>query len=377
MPYLDHAATTFVRPEVLAAVEPLLAKLYGNPSGGHAVGREARRVLDEAREEIADFCGAPAQGVIFTSGGTEADNWVMNGVLDAAVARDKHRIVTTAIEHKAILEAAHRREKWDAEVIEVGVDALGRVDPHDVATASRGATLVSVMAANNELGTIQDLRAIAREVRREAPEAVLHTDAVQAAPWLDLADLPQGFDLLTLSSHKLGGLKGTGCLVSRTSVKVAPLLVGGGQELGLRAGTQDAVGAMAMALALRLAVAERAEATSRITSLRNRFLAELHDLTGARSTVEGANVLPGHAHVVFPGMVAEELLVAFDRADLQATAGSSCASGATESSHVLKAIGLDRVAVRGAVRFTLGHTTTDLDIDRACSIIGQAVTQLS
>ena len=132
-----------------------------------------------------------------------------------------------------------------------------------------------------------------------------------------------------------------------------------------------------MALALRLAVAERAEATSRITSLRNRFLAELLDLTGAYSTVEGANVLPGHAHVVFPGMVAEELLVAFDRADLQATAGSSCASGATESSHVLKAIGLDRAAVRGAVRFTLGHTTTDLDIDRACSIIGQAVTQLS
>ena len=377
MPYLDHAATTFVRPEVLAAVEPLLAKLYGNPSGGHAVGREARRVLDEAREEIADFCGTPAQGVIFTSGGTEADNWVIDGVLDAAAARDKHRIVTTAIEHKAILEAAHRREKWDAEVIEVGVDALGRVDPHDVATASRGATLVSVMAANNELGTIQDLKAIAREVRRETPEAVLHTDAVQAAPWLDLAELTQGFDLLTLSSHKLGGLKGTGCLVSRTSIKVAPLLVGGGQELGLRAGTQDAIGAMAMALALRLAVAERAEATSRITSLRNRFLAELLDLTGAYSTVEGANVLPGHAHVVFPGMVAEELLVAFDRADLQATAGSSCASGATESSHVLKAIGLDRAAVRGAVRFTLGHTTTDLDIDRACSIIGQAVTQLS
>ncbi|MEI6700685.1 MAG: cysteine desulfurase family protein [Actinomycetota bacterium] len=376
MPYLDHAATTFVRPEVLEAVEPLLATLYGNPSGGHAVGRDARRVLDEAREEIAQFCGASPQGVTFTSGGTEADNWVVNGVLDASISSEQHRIVITEIEHKAILEAAHRRERWDATVIEVGVDAFGRVDPLDVAKASSGATLVSVMAANNELGTIQDLGAIAREVRRVAPGAVLHTDAVQAAPWLDLAELTQGFDLLTLSSHKLGGLKGTGCLVARTSVNVAPLLVGGGQELGLRAGTQDAIGAMAMALALRSAVAERKEATKRIETLRDRFLAVLQATTGAQSTVEGAAVLPGHAHVVFPGMVAEELLVAFDRADLQATAGSSCASGATESSHVLQAIGLDRLAIRGAVRFTLGHTTTDLDIDQACSIISQAVAQL-
>ncbi len=333
-------------------------------------------MLDEAREEIADFCGAPAQGVMFTSGGTEADNWVINGVLDASATSEQHRIVTTNIEHKAILEAAHKREKWDALVVEVGVDGLGRVDPHEMADASRGATLVSVMAANNELGTIQDLRSIATEVRRVSPGTVLHTDAVQAAPWLDLAELTQGFDLLTLSSHKLGGLKGTGCLVSRTSVKVAPFLVGGGQELGLRAGTQDAIGAMAMAVALRTAVAERDEATSRIAMLRDRFLAELAKSTGATSTAQGATVLPGHAHVVFPGMVAEELLVAFDRADLQATAGSSCASGATESSHVLRAIGLDRLAVRGAVRFTLGHATTDLDIDEACSIIGRVVAQL-
>ena len=369
MAYFDHAAATPVRLEVLEAVAPLLTTAYANPSAGHGQGREARAILDDAREEIAHLLGALPGELIFTSGGTESDNWAVAGTLERGRREGRGRAVVSSIEHKAVLEAAERATGRSGELSLVEPNEYGEVTAEAVAQhLGDDVALVSIMTANNEIGVMNDLVDIARAVRRNAAHAVIHSDAVQSAPWCDLQEVTRAVDLLTVSSHKLGGLKGTGVLIVKEAIRLDPLVVGGAQELGRRAGTQDCLGAMAMAVALRCAVRDRDLDVARVSRLRDGFLSGLVAL-GAVVTASGVRVLPGHAHVSFPGLLTDELLVGFDRAGLAASAGASCASGATELSHVVTALKREEAVGKGIVRFSLGRTTTQTDVADALEII--------
>jgi len=376
MPYFDHAAATPVRQEVVEVITPLLAEGYANPSAGHGPGRLARAQLDDAREEIAELLGADPGEVIFTSGGTESDNWAVTATLERGLREGRDRAVISALEHKAVLEPAEHLAKRGIRLSLVAPTADGEITTGGVTDLLDDAVaLVSVMTANNEIGVINDLVAIARAVHQRAPQAVVHADAVQSAPWCDLREVTSAVDLLTISSHKLGGLKGTGVLVAKEAVRLDGFILGGAQELGRRAGTQDALGALAMAVAFRCAVRDRERVTVEVAALRDRFVDGLVAL-GAVRTVEAANLLPGHAHVAFPGLVTDELLVGFDRAGLSASAGASCASGATELSHVVSALGRPDEVARGIVRFSLGRTTTSQEVDVALSIVASTVERL-
>jgi cysteine desulfurase len=376
--YLDYAASTPMRPEAVAAMEPFLSSCFANPSGIHRVARAAKTALEEARETVAEALGAQPGEVVFTAGGTEADNLGVKGAARAARARHGlDRVVTTAFEHKGVLAAADRLAGEGFDVRRARVLRSGTVDLDDLEGALDDRTaVVSVMLVNNEVGTIQPLAAVAELVRRRAPRAVLHTDAVQAVPWLDLAAAADA-DLVAISAHKFGGPKGTGALVVRGDVPVQPLVEGGGQERGLRAGTVNVAGAVAMAAALRVTVDRRLEDNRRVAALRDRLLA---GLTAAvpDTLVNGdpAAKVAGNGHVAFRGVEAETLLVALDRQDVYAAAGSSCSSGATEPSHVLAAMGLPRDDALASIRLSLGFSSTDADVDRALATIPPAVDRL-
>jgi len=383
--YFDHAATVPLRPEVALAMAPFAADRFGNASGSHRLARDARAALEDAREEIASLLGARPAEVVFTGGGTESDNLAVFGVL-AACERQRPAIVCSAIEHAAVLAPARaaaggagrvrgldRAELRVAAVDRTGVLDLGALEEclgDDVA-------LVSVMLANNEVGTVQPLAEAAAVVRRRAPGAALHTDAVQAAPFLDVARAAAAADLVTLSAHKLGGPKGTGVLVVREGTPLRPLVFGGGQERERRSGTHDVAGAVGMAAALRESVAHRQEEGARVAALRDRLADGL--LSSIPGTVESAPrelVLPGHAHLRFAGVEQEELLVLLDEAGVCASAGSACASGAIEPSHVLLAMGVGGRDARSAVRFTLGATSSELDVQLALTATRAAVERL-
>lgn len=376
--YLDHAATTPLRPEVREAMAPFLSDGFGNPSGVHAVARRAKTALEEAREAIAAGLGCAPGEVVITGGGTEADNLAVIGAARAAAGVGRgRRIVVTAFEHKAVLAAADSLVPDGFEVREVRVGADGVVDLDDLARALDVDTVVvSTMLVNNEVGTIQPLAAIAERVRALAPNALLHTDAVQAVPWLDVATVAAPADLVSISAHKFGGPKGVGALVVRAGVELQPVLVGGGQERGLRSGTVDVAGAVGMAAALRTTTEHRAATGRRVAALRDRLAAGLAVVPGAVPTGDRARVVPGNHHVRFEGVAAETLLVALDREGVCAAAGSSCASGALEPSHVLVAMGMSRAEARQAVRFSLGDPSTEVDVDRALEVVPRAVERL-
>jgi cysteine desulfurase len=365
--YLDHAATTPLRREAAKAMRPFLEGRFGNPSGSHAVARAAKAAIEDARDEVADCLGCGPNEVVFTGGGTEADNLAVFGVHGAKVGQ----VLCSAIEHHAVLHAVRelggRVVPVDSHGI-VDLDALG--DMVDESTA-----LVSVMWANNEVGTVQPLAEITDAVRRRAPQAVLHTDAVQAFPWLDVRDTPA--DLVAVSAHKFGGAQGVGALVVRDGIKLQPLFHGGGQERELRSGTHNVAGIVGMAAAMRATVDGRLATTERVTRLRDR-LADglLAAVPGARETGDRNRRIAGNCHMRFPGVESEALLVLLDEAGVYASAGSACASGAVEPSHVLAAMGLDRHEARSAVRFSLGATTTDDDIDIALAVVPEAVGRL-
>ena len=377
--YLDHAASTPMRPAAVAAMLPFLAEHPGNPSGSHGAARAAKTALEEARETVADVLGCRPDEVVFTAGGTEADNLAIKG--GARAARRDHGldgVVTTAFEHKGVLAAAHRLESEGFRVVEAGVTRGGIVDVDELALQLDARTaLVSVMAVNNEVGTIQPLPEIANLVRERAPSALLHTDAVQAVPWVDVSVLASGFDLIAISGHKFGGPKGVGALVVRHGVALDPEIEGGGQERGVRAGTVNVAGVVALATALRITHETRAEETVRIAALRDR----LRDGLIARIPGLWVNGTPdrttaGHLHVGFPGTESEALLVVLDQRGLYAAAGSSCSSGATEISHVLGAMGMSKDNASASVRFSLGFASTDADVDFALQVIPEAVAQL-
>jgi cysteine desulfurase len=367
--YLDHAATAPMRPECSEAMLPFLGQRWGNPSGGHALARAARRVVEEAREVVAEALGGEPREVVLTGGGTEADNLAITGV----VAARGGRAVCTAVEHHAVL---HPVQALGGRV--VGVHPDGTVDLDALAAGlDDDVSVVSVMAVNNEVGTIQPLDEVAELVRHRAPAAALHTDAVQAVPWLDLAVAARGADLVAVSAHKFGGPQGVGALLVREGTALQPLLLGGGQERERRSGTHNVAGIAGMAAAVRATAAQRSATVERVRRLRDRLadglLAAVPGCTesGSRSTK-----VAGNCSLLFEGMESEALLVLLDREGICATAASSCASGALEPSHVLAAMGVPRSLAAGSLRLSLGWTSTDADVDHALDVIPAAVAQL-
>ena len=379
MTYLDYAATTPMYPEAAAAMRPFQAETFGNPSGAHAAARAAKTALEEAREQIAAALGAVPSEVVLTGGGTEADNLAVKGA--ARAARDAGRgdgLVTTAFEHKGVLAPCDRLARDGFRVTRVRADSDGIVDLDVLEAALDDRTVVvSVMLVNNEVGTIQPLADVARLVRSRAPRAVLHTDAVQAVPWLDVAEAAADADLVSVSAHKFGGPKGVGALVRRRDVPVEPLIEGGGQEWGLRSGTANVAGAVGMGEALRVTGWRRAEEVARIRPLRDRLAGGLAErVPGSFLNGDSARKVAGNCHIGFSGVEAETLLVALDRDGLCAAAGSSCTSGATEPSHVLEAMGVPRDAALASIRLSLGYASTGADVDTALELIPRAVEQL-
>lgn len=369
--YLDHAATTPMRPEAVEAMLPFLSDQFANPSGSHRFARLARRALDEARETVAATIGCKPGEVVFTGCGSESDNAAITGIV-------RHRggiPVCPAAEHHAVL---HCVEHLSGQI--VSVDANGVVDLENLASvlahssSTAPVTSVAVMAVNNEVGSITDLEAVSRIVRRSTPDAVLHTDAVQAACWFDLRDLWPHVDTMALSAHKFGGPKGVGILVIREGIAIEPMILGGGQERDRRSGTHNLPGIVAAAVALHLTDVERPKEVVRISELRDRMLAVLGGVEGAHITVDRA--VPGVVHLCFREIESEALLFLLDEVGVCASAASACASGAMEPSHVLAAMGVDRSLTMGALRMSLGHTTTVDDVDRAGEAVVRAVERL-
>ena len=369
--YLDHAATTPMHPESVAAMMPYLSEQFANPSGSHRFAREARKAIDDARELMAEVVGCRPGEVVFTSGGTEADNTAIRGTL----ARRGGRAVCPAAEHHAVLECVHR-----AGGIVVPTTVTGAADLDALAGAleqSTDVSVVSVMTVNNEVGTINDIAGFARVVRRHAPQAVLHTDAVQAACWLDLRTITPHVDFLALSAHKFGGPKGVGVLVVRDGSDFEPALIGGGQERERRSGTHNVAGIVAMAAALHLTDVRRPHELTRLAALRDQLVDRVvAALPGVHETVPRAHKVAGSAHLCIDGIENEALLYLLDESGVCASAASACAAGAMEPSHVLAAMGVTRERAQGAVRLTLGATTTAADVDRGVEVLVQAVHQL-
>ncbi len=367
--YLDHAATTPMRQVAVEAMLPFLTDRFANPSGAHRFAREARRAVDDARDQIAAVIGCGPGDVVFTSGGTESDNAAIAG----AVWRQGGRAVCSAAEHHAVLNVV---ERHDGTI--VPVDGFGRID----VDALRGVlgddvAIVSAMAVNNEVGSITDVAAMGAVVRQFAPRALIHTDAVQAAAWLDLRDTWSHVDLLSLSAHKFGGPKGVGVLVVRPGVGIDPLIVGGGQERDRRSGTHNVAGIVATAVALAAADAGRADEVVRVGSLRDRLVNGVSVyVDGAHETVPAEAKTAGSAHLMFEGVESEALLYSLDEAGVCASAASACASGAMEHSHVLAAMGVAPELAAGAVRLTLGHATTDAEVDRAVEVLVDSIATL-
>ena len=431
--YLDHAATTPMCPEAVEAMQPFYDAAYANPSGAHRMARDAMRAVNDARDLLAELWGAEPGEIVFCSGATEADNLAVFGVAGAS-----NRIVCSAIEHPAVLAPVERLGGMT-----VGVDSLGVIDLDELAEAvDENTALVSVMLVNNESGVIQPLAEVAEVLAQHAPQAVLHTDAVQAVSWLDVAELARPAQLVSVSAHKFGGPKGVGALIVRDGVKLNPLILGGGQERDRRGGTHNVAGIAGMAAAAEVATAKRQETVARVERLRNRLadhlkavvpdvietgvvepnfadavvadvVSENQTKMSTQSATEGDRAAPsraassfaskradvagiseantteistaltdrsrkiaGSCHLCFGGVESEELLFLLEREGVYASAASSCASGAFEPSHVLAAMGYDRSLAKGSLRLSLGSTTTEADIDKACAVIPNAVAQL-
>jgi cysteine desulfurase len=375
--YLDHAASTPMRPEAVEAMLPFLSGSFGNPSGGHAAARAAKTALEEARERVAARLGCAPGQVVFTAGGTEADNLAVKGAARAARARGLNGVVMTAFEHKGVLASCDRLAGEGFAVRKVAVDRGGVVDLDALAAALDDRTaVVSVMLVNNEVGTVQPLDDVATIVRDRAPHAVFHTDAVQAVPWLDVAHAAVPADLVAISAHKFGGPKGTGVLVVREGIELLPEIEGGGQERGVRAGTVNVAGAVALAAALDITCERRDEEVAHADRLRERLATGLAKTSDVFFNGAPARKVAGNCHVGFRGVEAETLLVALDRSGVCAAAGSSCSSGATEPSHVLAAMGLPRADALASIRLSLGYASSDADVDEALAVIPEAVEKL-
>ncbi|GAA4127817.1 cysteine desulfurase family protein [Actinomadura keratinilytica] len=375
--YLDHAATTPMLPEAIAAMTEQLGAL-GNPSSLHAVGRRARRVVEESREIIAEAFDARPSEVVFTSGGTEADNLAVKGLYWARRAADprRTRVLAAAVEHHAVLDAVRWLADHEGATAQLlPVDEHGRVLPDTLRAALAEAddvALVTVMWANNEVGTVQpvaELAAIARE--HGVP---FHTDAVQAAAQLPVAFAASGVQALTLSGHKLGGPLGVGALLLAKGVDPVPVLHGGGQERDVRSGTLDTPAIAGFAAAVQVAVARREEEARRLAGLRDSLVKAVRTaVPDAVLNGDPRDRLPGNAHFSFPGCEGDALLMLLDARDIECSTGSACSAGVSQPSHVLLAMGADPARARGSLRFSLGHTSTEEDVAALADAIGPVV----
>lgn len=375
--YLDHAATTPVDPRVIEAMLPYYREGWGNPSGIYREAQAARKGLDEARDRVSARLECSPAEVVFTSGGTEADNTAIRG---AAGSGAPGHMVTSAIEHHAVLEPleALEREGWAITILPV--DGEGFIDPAAVQAAVRDDTaLVTIMAANNEVGTLQPIAEIARAVKERNPETLVHTDAVQAAGAVDIRPDVLGVDLLSLTAHKIYGPKGIGALFVRHRTPLTPLLIGGGQEGDRRAGTENVAGAVALATALDLAYEEMRERNAFVGGLRDRLWRQLREGVGEVSLngpAETSQRLPNNLSVCFPGVEGESILLQLDMEGVAASSGSACTTGSAEPSHVLTAMGVDSDLAHSAVRLTLGKGNSEAQIDRVGRVVPEVIERL-
>jgi cysteine desulfurase len=375
--YLDCSATTPLAPEVFEAMRPFLEAGWGNASGAYSLGRRSRAAVETSRRSVAEVLGCSPAEVFFTSGGSESDNLAVRGAAHAAhrAGRPVH-LVTTPVEHKAVLAPVHEvAEELGGSFAEVEVDADCLVDPESVLDALRpGTALVSVMLANNEVGTVQPVAEIGRLLR---PRGVLfHTDAVQAAAWSELDVEALQVDLLSLSAHKFYGPKGVGVLYVRAGTQLVPQQTGGGQEKGLRSGTENVAGIVGLAAALSMVRREREAVTARVRALRDRLVSGLTGLAGVRLTGHASRRLPHHASFCFTGVRADVLLLGLDMRGICASSGSACSTGSLTASHVLTAMGVADHEALGALRFSLGRGTSEADVDRVLEVLPPLVERL-
>ena len=373
--YLDHAATTPVLPAVIEAMLPYFTDFYGNPSAVHQIGVAAREGVDAARETLADLLNASPDEIVFTSGGTESDNTAIFGVARASVARGRH-LLTARTEHHAVLEPFETLAREGYEVEYLPVDREGRVSLADVASRLRSdTTLVSLMAANNEIGTTQAIGEIGGLCRAHGVR--FHTDAMQAFGRMPLDVRAQKIDLLSLSAHKFYGPKGTGALYVRRGTPLQRFQEGGGQEKGRRAGTLNVPGIVGLSAAARLAHEDMTEENARLSALRDDFFRRVTDrIPGVHVTGSREHRLPHNIHICVEGVEGEPLLLALDALGICVSAGSACSAGSTEPSHVLKAIGVSRELGRGALRITLGRSTTPEILDYTLDALAGVVRDL-
>jgi cysteine desulfurase len=368
--YLDHAATTPLRPEALEAMLPFLGGEFGNPSSPHAYGRRARAALDEAHERIAHGIGAGPREIIITSGGTEALNLALKGAAWAGKGRG-HRIVTSAVEHHAVLHALQQLEKFGFEIVELPVDRYGRVDPDQVAAAiTERTTIVAIQLANNEVGTLQPVDKIGEVVRAKGAKGCLFlVDAIAGAAWLPIDVESLGADMLALAGHKVDGPKGVGALYLKKGTHILAQLQGGNQERFRRAGTEDVAAAVGMGVAFELTVAERELTVRRVRKLRDRLRAAALAVDGVELTGHPRERLPNLLSVVVADADGASIVVKLDLAGIAGSVGSACTTGSTEPSHVLTAMGYPEEEARGSLRLSLGRATTEAEIDAAVEVV--------
>jgi cysteine desulfurase len=374
--YLDHAATTPVLPEVADLMARVLREDFGNPSSVHGVGRRAKEVVEEAREKVAAAIGARPDEIVFTGGGTEADNLALKGAAAKLRGNGDH-VIVSAFEHHAVLDAANALARGGLDVSQVAVTPEGNVETEAVAALVRSSTiLVSVMTVNNEIGTIQDIAGIVQGVRAANPNAVFHTDAVQAMGNVPVDVHAWEVDLAAFAAHKLGGPKGVGALFVRSGVALDAILHGGGQERGLRSGTLNVAGIAGFGLAAEIGAKEVHEKSERLRALRDRLLQAIRAAVPDCVVNGGMDQrVAGNLNVSIPGTEGETLLLLLDQEGIACSSGSACASGALDPSHVLLAIGSSKKLAEGSLRFSLGRPSTDDDVDAVIAALPRIVKQ--
>ena len=379
--YMDHAGTTALDLKVLEAMIPYFNERFGNPSSLHTVGQEARYALDEARERVAGVLNCRPREVVFTGGGTESDNAAIHGVATGLNETGNH-IITSNVEHHAVLHACQYLESQGFEVTYLAVDSDGMVQPESVYNAiNERTTLVTIMYGNNEIGTINPISEISKAIKMRAEELsrtiVFHTDAVQAAGYLSLNVTELGVDLLSLSGHKFHGPKGTGVLYIKRGTPYLPLIHGGGQERERRSGTENIPGIIGLSLALETADVTREETGQRCSALRDKIIASvLERIPGSHLNGHTTQRLPNNANFSFTGVEGEPILLGLDMAGIAASSGSACSSGSLEPSHVLLALGQSAEVARGSLRLTLGRENTEKEIDYLLGVLVDLVQRL-
>ena len=373
--YMDHAATTPVRPEVAEVMLPYFSERFGNPSSLYTLAREAKEAVEEARERVAAAIGASPEEIFFTSGGTEADNWAIKGVAAANRKKGDH-IITSSIEHHAVIHTCESLEKQGYRVTYLPVDEFGRVDPATVEEAITDQTiLISIMTANNEIGTIEPVAEIAKVAHDH--DIPFHTDAVQAIGAIPVSVDDMGADLLALSAHKFGGPKGVGALYIRKRTRIGTFIDGGAQERGKRAGTENVPGIVGLGRAIELAVAEMPEKSPRLAAMRDRLIRKiLETIPDTRLNGHPTERLPNNVNVAFRYVEGESILLMLDALGIAASTGSACTSASLEPSHVLTACGLPHEEAHGSLRLTLGSRNTDDDIDYVLSVLPGIIERL-